>query len=156
MQVITEEDKLQDQWYEEAKKQTVETLPGFIKKLTTEYQHDYGTICHAIAAAAVGAAWAVDHSEQGGITGFQASCINWEFLKQWGRITPPARILSYKEMLYPQKEYVFTTISKETWDWLQKTAKEYLASKTEAHPNVIAHWESIANGKIPFGFSIEE
>lgn len=72
---ITEELGLHKEWYEEAKKQTLNTLPAFVSNLVENYSHDYGTICHAITAAALGAANAVEESPEGGITGFQANCI---------------------------------------------------------------------------------
>ena len=36
---------------------------------------DYGTVCHAIALSAVA------RTAQGGITGFQAGAVMWEFIK---------------------------------------------------------------------------
>ena len=54
-QQITEEMKIHDGWYKEAKKQTVETLPEFVRHLTEDYSHDYGTICYAVEAGAIGA-----------------------------------------------------------------------------------------------------
>lgn len=66
-------------------------------------------------------------------------------------------------MLYPQYEYKFTgrTISSDTWAALQKSAKENLEEdeKNEnyrAHPRVIAHWKSIADGKVPFGYTVKD
>ena len=59
----------------EAKDQNPETLPAFLKKISSDYQHDYGTICQAVAMAAIAAAWAFDRGLQGGITGFQAGAV---------------------------------------------------------------------------------
>ena len=89
--------------YEEARAQTVATLPEFVRKLTEDYSHDYGTICHAIAAAALAAAHAVDHSPAGGITGFQSGCIMWEFIQEWQHLRgKPLRLTNYEDMLFPQ------------------------------------------------------
>lgn len=66
---ITEDDGIHNGWYEEAKQHTTKTLPVFIQHLTEDYRHDYGTICHAVAAAALAAAHAVDHAPCGGVTG---------------------------------------------------------------------------------------
>jgi hypothetical protein len=154
---ITEDMGVHKQWYEEAKKQTLETLPAFLDKLANGYVHDYGTICHAHAAAAVGACWAMEHSEQGGITGFQASCIMWEFVKNWMSYTSPLRLQDMSHMLYPQYKYSFTTINKETWEWLQKEAKEKLEKhKVLVHPDVQKHWESIIAGEVPFGLKVRD
>lgn len=153
---IKEEDGLHAKWYEEAKKMTVDALPAFVQKLTTEYGHDYGTICHAVAAAGVAAMYAVNNSPAGGITGFQAGCITWEILRHWSHIEGPARILNYREMLFPQYERTFCAISTETWKYLRDEAAKALAEKDEApHPNVRAHMECIVAGNIPFGYRVE-
>lgn len=158
MKQITEEMGVHKAWYEEARKQTMESLPDFLKKLTTEYQHDYGTVCHAVAAAGVGAMWAVERAPNvgGGITGFQAGAIMWEVISAWGVFgSGPKRMVEYEHMLYPAYESDFRAISKETWDWLQKKAKANLKESNEhTHPRVLAHWENIANGDVPFGYLV--
>src|SRR5690349_20327046 len=70
---ITEESGEHKQWYVDAHapEMTLETLPEFLRHLTEDYHHDYGTICHALAAGAIATAYAMDRSPQGGITGFQ-------------------------------------------------------------------------------------
>lgn len=153
---ITEEQGAHKPWYDEAQTMTVERLPEFIRKLTQDYEHDYGTICHACAAAAIAAAQAVNHSDQGGITGFQAGCIMWEFIKRWMHIDCPARLQKYDDLLYPQYAEKFVAISAETWDWLQKQAAEKIAENNAlAHPDVLAHWQTIVDGTIPFGLQLE-
>lgn len=153
---IKEEDGVHKPWYDEANDMTTDKLPEFIRKLTRDYEHDYGTICHACAAAAVAAAASVNHSDQGGITSFQAGAIMWEFIKHWMHEEGPMRLVKYDEMLFPQYDTRFGTISKETWEYLQKKAAENIAEKNEfAHPDVIAHWQSIVDGTIPFGLALE-
>jgi len=156
--VITEKDGVHAQWYEDAKKQTVDTLPSFIRHLTHDYKHDYGTICHAIAAGAIGAAWAVEHSPEGGITGLQKGAIMWQFIRHWMDYdeNEPMRLVKFDEMLYPQYERTFTSISTSTWEWIQKQAKNKL-SETDGHvhPAVKKHWESIVAGRVPFGMTIK-
>lgn len=158
MKSITEKDDLQKQWYEEAHKQTLETLPDFLKKLTEDYGHDYGTICHAVAAAALGAANAVNHAPCGGITGFQSGAVMWEFISEWqSKRGKPLRLLDYSNMLYPQYEDDFTSISQDTWKWLQAEAKKLLGERSDAHSGRITeHWQSIAAGKVPFGFELSD
>ena len=154
---ITEEMGIHKDWYVEARNMTPDNLGAFITKLTGEYQHDYGTICHAASAAAVAAAWAVDKSPQGGITGFQAGEIMWGFIIHWmseldGK---PARLVNYADMLYPQYEGNFDkVISKETHEFLVEQAKNKLKDQTDAGPRVIAHWERIASGEVPFGYRV--
>lgn len=151
---ISEEDGTHMSWMEEAKKQTMETMPAFLRKLTEDYEHDYGTICHAIAAAAIGAAWAVERSPQGGITGFQAGCIMWEIIKGWGVFgTGPMRMIEFENMLYPQYREKFRTITSSTWAWLQDQAREKLKSDGGTE-GVRRHWGTIAAGEVPFGYQV--
>ncbi len=157
MQQITEAMDLHKEWYERAKKQTLETLPTFIESIIN-YNHDYGTICHAVTAAGIGAMYAVNKSEQGGITGFQAGCIMWEFIRVWMHMEQPLALIDYQDMLYPQYEGRFQkTITIKTWEWLQKQASEKLTDSlsSKASDKVKAHWQSIVDGVVPFGYSIE-
>lgn len=181
MKKITEEMRLHDEWYKEVKNITIETLPKFLKKLSEDYEHDYGTICHAVTASALAAAKAMDRSPQGGITGFQASCIMWGFIKEWMHIkNEPLRLIKYDQMLYPQHSETFTSITHDTWKWLQKRAIEKLykvlifkkfgikeilfrrfdkpgthySDQTNVHPEVFVHWKSVASGRVPFGYVV--
>lgn len=155
---ITEKSGEHKKWYEEASKQTLESLPEFLSHLANNYMHDYGTICHAVAASALAAAHAMNASPVGGISGFQAGCIMWEFIQKWMNYKSPLRLIDYGNMLYPQYKNKFEkTISKETWEYLQKEAYKLLAEDNEtASPNVINHWKSIAAGVVPFGYQLEE
>lgn len=155
---ITEEMNLHKDWHDEASKQTLETLANFLNKLANDYEHDYGTICHAIAASAIAAAKAMNKSSQGGITGFQAGCVMWEFIRQWMHIDGPARLIEYEDMLYPQyREKFEKIISRETADLLIDKAKELLNKnkKEDVNINIWGHWITIAAGIIPFGYSIK-
>lgn len=156
-QTITEEMKIHKEWYKEAEKITEKTLPKFISKLINNYNHDYGTICHACSAAAIASINAVNNSRQGGITGFQAGCIMWGFIKNWMPDFKDtfAKLTNYKDLLYPQYEDEFNTLSKDAFEWLQKEAKEKLETSPQAHPEVVAHWKSIVDGKVPFGLKIK-
>lgn len=145
-------------WFEEAKEQTIETLPEFMKRILDEPQ-SYESIVEAIAACAVGAAWAADHSPNGGITGFQGSWVMWRFIQHWMGMEEgePLKLVKYDEMLYPQYNYKFEkTISRDTWNWLQEKADKCLSENGYAHPDVIAHWKSIINGVVPFGYTVKE
>lgn len=233
-QQITEEMKIHDEWYKEAKKQTVETLPEFVRHLTEDYSHDYGTICHAVAAAGIAAMRAVDNSPTGGITGFQAGCIMWQVIREWNfqNNKTGLKILDYDNLLYPQYKDSFVSISSKIWESVKKEAQNKINKNNDAvekwkaahakwvddmekfkvdvvewqkqHPeyptyednpkfyehlgfgtveewdeenkkqesgfmfaptepcnpsacqNVIAHWQSIVKGNVPFGLKIEE
>lgn len=144
-------------WKEEASNiETPDQLAAFVTKLTTEYEHDYGTICHAMHAAMKAAMRVVDKSPQGGITGFQASCIGWMQVSDLFMIRKedPVRLVNYADLLFPQYEEKFTSISAKTWEHLQAEAKKNLAEGGDAHPDVHAHWQSIAAGSVPFGLRV--
>lgn len=158
-ELITEEMHLEKEWFDQASKQTLKTLPDFVNHLMNDYKHDYGTVCHAVAACAIAAAWAADNEPNGGITGFQAGFVLWDFIKQWSFPDNKTgmKIINYDNMLYPQYQYKFEkTISKNVWSLLTKQAEENLLKSPEAHPEVIAHWKSIVAGNVPFGYTVND
>jgi len=131
--------EIKEEWEKEARDMTLENLPAFLKKLTEDYQHDYGTICHAVAIAAESAAWAVNKSPSGGITGFQAGAVMWEFIRSWNYSSNKTglKIVDYDKFLYPQYEDQYAkTISEGTWDLIQKEA----VSKIEKADKEHAEW----------------
>ncbi len=161
MKKITEEMQLEKEWFKEAKKQTLDSLPEFLRKLSSDYQHDYGTIVHAISAAALGAAWAMNSCPEGGITGFQAGFVMWDFIREWQERDGHLRLINFNDMLYPQYQDKFEkTISSEILEDLKKRAIELLdknnKSEFPANHRVINHWQEIANGLIPFGYTVKE
>lgn len=151
-QAITEEQGIHKQWYEDAKKvSTLDELMAFVKHVTTDYDHDYGTICHAVASAALAAAWCVDRSGQGGITGFQAGAIMWEFITHWNH--QPDDLLGltdYGNILYPQYDDKFGTVPADFVTKLKEKAQANLSEFKGAHPEVVARWRAVAAGDIPF------
>jgi hypothetical protein len=126
--------KIKKQWYDRAHKATIETLPALLMELTEKYRHDYGTICHAVSVAAIASAWAVCHSPQGGITGFQAGCIMWDFIREWNYSSNETGlcIIDYDNFIYPQyADQYDKTMSLDTWNAIQEKAKKEL-SKADA------------------------
>ncbi len=168
-QDVTEKDGVHKEWYKEAGKCcTPDDLTKFIAHLLHDYNHDYGTICHAVTAAAIAAAWtACRDPRQGGITGFQAGAVMWEFIGHWGSKEGPMRLQCYDQMLYPQHGEQFDRqLSQHTWDYLQKQAQEKLDDLKKPGPdengfprganeNVIAHWQSIVDGEVPFEYTVK-
>lgn len=233
---ITEDMGLQKEWYERAKSMKPDEFSEFFRELTEDYEHDYGTVCHAMAAIGLAAMRAFDRSEgaSGGITGFQAGCVMREVIRHMNYESNKCglRLLDMDNLLYPQFEYKFRSIDSDTWKAVQReagnriseskaahekylkeveqykrdldkfkedvkdfeskhpehpkyeddpkfyehigggTAEEWDREKEKeengflfaprepyngaAHPNVVAHWESIVNGKVPFGLRIED
>ena len=172
-QPITEKDNLHVQWYEDAKTQTRETLPAFIDRVMNGYKHDYGTVTHAVAACMTATLHACDHMPQGGITGFQASFVMWQVMEHAFHIKPPHRLQDMRNLLYPQFENRFTTITEGDAEFIQAVAKKELAAigdglsaaETDAvrrlagvttARKVVEHWRKIAKGWIPFGLRVAE
>ena len=158
---VTEEMRPETEWFAQAKKQTLETLPAFVDHVMNDYLHDYGTVCHAITACAIAAAWAANESPgaQGGITGFQAGFVMWDFIRHWSHENNKTgmKLLDYDNLLYPQYEDSFDkVISPETWEAVQRQAKHELELTKHAHPDVAAHWRGIVAGHVPFGFVVKE
>lgn len=159
--IAIEEMHLEKEWFQQAKKQTPSSLPGFVDHIMNDYVHDYGTVCHAIAACAIAAAWAANEAPGacGGITGFQAGFVMWDFVQKWSYPNNKTglKILDYDEMLYPQCEDNFQkVISRDVWEAIKKEAQANLEKYHNPHPDVLAHWQSIVDGKVPFGFVVEE
>ncbi len=139
----------------------VKTPKDFEKLLKeiTEYNHDYGTIVYGCMAAMKAAFKLVNNSPYGGITGVQASCLGWELIQEFMMVKFPCKLTDYNNMLFPVYEDKFQkNINNDTWKHLQSEAKKNLAEKNEhgPHPRVEAHWKSIVNGEIPFGYTVGE
>lgn len=153
---VSEESGIHNEWYQLAEKQTPETLPAFVSDLVNKYEHDFGTIIHATAAAALGAAHAVNNSETGNVDSFQGGAVFIEFTRNWLKLHAPFRLMNYEDFLYPQHEHRHKKrIPAEVWEWLQKEAKNQLDNRCaylEARYEL--HWRSIIDGKVPFGYKV--
>lgn len=161
--MITEEMHVEKEWFEQARKQTIETLPDFMNHVMGDYVHDYGTICHAVSACAMAAIFAADNHENGGITGFQAGFVMWDIIRQLNFRSNKCgmKLVDYDDMLYPQYESRYDkTISPDIWKSLQESAKDKIKEDEEdggfASPRVVQHWKSIVNGTVPFGYKVKE
>ena len=155
---ITESMGLQKEWEETAKNiKTSEQLIEFIHHLLEDYIHDYGTIVHAMSAAMKATFYCMRNSDQGGITGFQASCLGWEMINEFfGKADGGRRLVDYDGLLFPQYADVFTSIPKSVAEWIKnEAAKKLKENNVPASPRVVAHWQRIAAGEIPFGLTIE-
>jgi hypothetical protein len=144
-------------WIARAREMTLAELPTFLAEMA-EHPHDYGTICIAIAAAALGAAHAMNRSERGGITGFQASFVAWEFLGAWHRWPEDSaghRLVDFDDLLYPQYAERFRSIPRATFDRVRTKALALLRSNVSAVDTVRRHWDRLAKGEVPFGLRIE-
>ena len=157
IQRITEENgkAVIDGWYTRAREMNPSDLGEFVRHLCEDYQHDYGTVVHACAAAAVAAAWSVSHGNSGGgITGFQAGAVFWSFYQRWMSEDGPARLMKFEKLLYPQYDDDHHSISSFTWKWLRETAKKKLADSPPLGP-FAKRWADVAEGIVPPGWVVE-
>lgn len=132
-------------------------LVAFLQRVKDNCNTGYGTAPRSIAQAALAVAWYL--ASDFGITGFQAGFVMWDFIRDWRYSDNECgmKIVNYDDMLYPQSDYKFDkTISKDTFDALQKKARKNLEESEYAHPNVINHWKSIVEGNVPFGYVVKE
>lgn len=151
-----------EEYLEEAKKQTPSTVGEFIQKLSKE-KFTYNSEVNYTMVAMVAAQSAISNrSDSAGMTGFQASCLYLSLADQLLVKDPgsPVGITLYEQMLYPYYKDNFTsrTISSDTFEWLQNKARILLQEFTpdDVLPSVIKHWNSIANGKAPFGYKVKQ
>ena len=139
--------------------ETIDDLADFLRYIEENCNYDYGVAPRSIAQAALTTAYYL--SGKFGITGFQAGFVMWDFIRGWLYTSNKAglKIVDYDDMLYPQYGYKFEkTISKNVWESIQKAAKERLEEDpgSYVHPDVKAHWQSIVDGKVPFGYQVVE
>jgi hypothetical protein len=158
---ITEEMGVHEEWYKTAKQIKTPELSGFADTVCNQYAHDYGTVVHAVAAAAIAGANAV--ATEQGITGFQASAVMWEFIRRWMHIDEPISLLRWSNALNPSAEgFDNRTISKSTMSWLQEQAEQKLMTwlriddPDETQIEVINHLHAIVAGTLPFNMKVEE
>lgn len=145
--------KVLEKRYEKIK---LRTLPWYIYRAMREVQGDYGKIVVVLGACAIATAKAINRSKVGGITGFQADCVMWEFIRGFSHATGPMKLLRYENMLFPQyKDSFEKTIGKDTFTEIRKMARDNIEKSPDAHPVVMSHWKSIADGKVPFGYTIK-
>lgn len=143
----------------EAKRRNIKTfedLTEFLADVENNYNCGYGDAPRAIAQACLAIGWYL--SNKFGITGFQAGFVMWDFVRGWSKTNNKTglRLVDYDDMLYPQYSDKFDkTISKETWESIQKEAAKLLEEhENGVNPVVYNHWKSIVDGNIPFGYTL--
>ena len=144
-----------EEWFEKAKHIEIKNLSNFITEILEKIPRTYDNDCHIVTIAAIAAAYAI--SKELSITGFQASCIMWEFIQNWTKKNNKTglKLIDYDDMLYPQYKYKFEkVISKETWEALQLEATKRLLEENHVCNEVKEHWKNIIKGIVPFGYKI--
>jgi len=138
---------------------TKEDLDNLLKEVIESKDLDYGKIVYAMCGCMKATMNYIDRSPVGGITGFQASFIGWEMVREYlCRTNETAlKILDFDDLLYPQYKYKFDkVIDKNLWNILKEQAKKKLVEHPDAAPKVRKHWKSVAAGKVPFGYKVKE
>ncbi len=149
---------LKKKWTAKAKICTLETLPDFIREMTENYEHDYGTSCYIAAIAAIAAARAISHSSQGRIAATQVGIITHLFIMGWRYADNKTglHLIDYDDLLYPQYEDKHEkTIDKVVWASIRDCAKELMKDADKGTQDY-QHWQSILDGVVPFGYKVEE
>ena len=160
MNEVKKLDELEAQEELERKRKQIKTFEDLIKYLEDvkdNYNYDYGVAPRAIGQATLAVAWFL--SEQFGITGFQAGCVPYLFIRGWNKPNNKCGLdlVDYDNMLYPQCEEQFQKIiSKNCWIKLQEEANRNLLEHNSACNEVINHWKSIIDGKVPFGYEVKD
>jgi hypothetical protein len=123
--------------------QTEKQLREYIDSLVSR-QHDYGTCVYAASMAATATFNYMGHVL--GMTGFQASCADFDFLRRTRSIKGPFMLIKGEDALYPQYDLPgrLDKALEEWGPWIKEEAEKLLIEKGAAHPDVIAHWEQLA------------
>lgn len=119
-----------------------------IIRVVAKREHDYGTCVYAMSIAAEAAYNYISHVL--GVTGFQASCADMDFIRRTRSWKMGFQILNYENLLYPQyldREHfpMHDDLIKENIDQLGKKAQELLAEREKAHPNIVRWWEDLVD-----------
>ena len=125
---------------------TIEELNEYIESLLAIPQA-YGTCPYVMSLSAVATFHFI--SDQLGVTGFQASCADLDFIKRTRGIDGPFALMVGNRMCYPQ--YSLTRDLEECMEkwtpWAAKRCAQYLSENEDlehVHPNVKAHWIAMA------------
>jgi len=96
------------------------------------------------------------HSLKKPISKDTAGKVMWNFIRHWlpDFASSPLRLLIYEDMLNPAFEKHFTTITPDILHWLQEKAKWNLENIKDASDELKQHWQSVVEGKIPFGIKL--
>lgn len=122
---------------------TKEQLAQYVESLVNR-QHDYGTCVYAMSMAACAAFYYV--ANQLGVTGFQSSCADMDFIKRTRHLEGPFMLVDASKALYPQYDVV-SEVAKmldKCRPWLKEQAKKNLADSPNATEAVVAHWQKLA------------
>ena len=126
---------------------TVQALAAYIESLV-DGKHDYGTCVYAMSLAATAAFDYV--ASQLGVTGFQASCADADFIRRTLSIKGPFILIRGEDFLFPQLNPIDKLReARVKWsEWLKEEADRRLQHSKGASEGVIRHWEGLSNAPI--------
>ena len=137
--------------YEVPRIESLDDLKKFIMEMVQNGQ-SYDTAPYAVALASY--ATFKYMALRLGISGFQASWADMQFIKRTRKMKDGFRIINYSELLYPQYEYKFNLnmdkLIEENIEHLKPRAIELLEENKNddgsysAHEDVVKHWKRIA------------
>ena len=126
---------------------TKQQLSDYIESLVNR-DHNYGTCVYALSMAAEAAFNYVAHKL--GVTGFQSSCADLDFIRRVRSMEGPFILLKAEDMVYPQYD-LEEKLRKamESWKpWVKEQAQKNLDKDSEhCHPDVVAHWKKLTEEK---------
>lgn len=141
--------ELEKEWYREIDTLTSQSkFNNFIKKLTSGYEHDFGTSLCALACIVN----ATIRFYGGGLTPIQANYLMWKIIRKTFNYDDKIglQLIQYEKLLYTNCEQNFELgIDKNQHLTLIDTAKIYLEKHKEAPKEVKEHWKKIASGWLP-------
>lgn len=146
-----------EEWYAAAEQQTAESIGGFIRALaSTKCEEKNGNI--EMALASMVAALNVLEKEYGyKFSQVQKECMAIEIQRALGLLQSKAgvHVLDYDDMLDWRLQIFFANlIGESAWETLQKEAARRLEKWPEADEKDRVHWQSIVDGKVPFGYTV--
>jgi hypothetical protein len=122
---------------------TIEELNTYINNLVNQ-PHDYGTCVYAMSMASV--ATFNFMARKLGVTGFQASCADLDFLARTRNMKLGFIVLNGRDLMYPQydlrkrlEDFITQTMSSP--NFLSEVRKSF--NEDSAVPAVREHWKSI-------------
>ena len=122
---------------------TAAELAAFAESMASR-SHDYGTCVYAMSLCAEAAFRFI--ADRLGVTGFQASCADMDFIKRTRGLKHGFQLLDYSKLLFPQyaSDMHVTPETLLSDPQLRKRiraeAQKNLTEKSDAHEHVVAHW----------------
>ena len=127
--------------------ETIEELNAIINELV-DRDLEYGTCPYAMSISALATFYYVSHKL--GVSGFQASCADMDFLARSRGMKYGFSILNNEHLLFPQYadefDKGFSARIRENIGWLSKEAAKLLDENNDlVHGNVKKHWRKIVD-----------